>query len=220
MYKKLSLAFTELKELFKNKLSELNDRILILEAERNTSTDQSQLVPKSEIMDELNNLRAKSSETLLNANDNEQYSRGNNLRVCALSADTGADCPSSAISYITNVMRINTITESNIEVAHIITRSVQLPNSQAQRRDPVMFVRFNRKDDRDMIVRARKVLNGTRYAITKDLTGLNMKTMNRLRNHDQVPTVWSWNGKILTILSNGRKVVVKPSQPVSKLLTA
>jgi len=134
LYKKLSLAFTELKELFKNKLSELNDRvasaesrILILEAERNTSTDQSHLVPKSEIMDELNNLRAESSETLLNANDNEQYSRGNNLRVCALSADTGADCPSSAISYITNVMRINNITESDIEVAHMITRSgVQL----------------------------------------------------------------------------------------------
>ena len=117
-------------------------------------------------------------------------------------------------------MRINTITESNIEVAHMITRSVQLPNSQAQRRLPVMFVRFNRKDDRDMIITARKVLKRTRYAITEDLTGLNMKTMNRLRNHDQVPTVWSWNGKILTILSNGRKVVVKPSQPVSKLLTA
>ena len=28
MYKKLSLAFTELKELFKNKLSELNDRVV------------------------------------------------------------------------------------------------------------------------------------------------------------------------------------------------
>jgi len=71
-----------------------------------------------------------------------------------------------------------------------------------------------------MIIRARKVFNGTRYAITEDLTGLNMKTMNRLRNHDQVRTVWSWNGKILAILSNGRKVVVKPSQPVSELLTA
>jgi len=142
-------------------------------------------------MDELNNLGAESCETLLNANDNKQYSRGNNLRFCALSPDTGADCPSSAISFITNVMRINTITESNIEVAHMITRSVQLPNSQAQRRHPVMFVRFNRKDDRDMIITARKVLNRARYAITEDLTGLNMKTMNRLRNHDQVRTVWS-----------------------------
>ena len=135
---------------------------------------------------------AESCETLLNVNDNEQYRSGNNLRICALSPDTGADCPSSAISFITNVMRINTITESNIEVAHMITRPVQLPNSQAQRRRPVMLVRFNRKDDRDMIITARKVLNGTRYAITEDLTGLNMKTMNRLRNHDQVRTVWSW----------------------------
>ena len=142
-------------------------------------------------MDELNNLRAESRETLLDVNDNKQYSRGNNLRICDLSPDTGADCPSSAISFITNVMRINTVIESNIEVAHMITRSVQLPNSQAQRRHPVMFVRFNRKDDRDMIIRARKVLSRTRYAITEDLTGLNMKTMNRLRNHDQVRIVWS-----------------------------
>jgi len=41
------------------------------------------------------------------------------------------------------------------------------------------------------IITARKVLNRTRYAITEDLTGLNMKIMNRLRNHDQVRTVWS-----------------------------
>ena len=225
--KVVSLAVMELKELFNNKLSELNDRvasaesrILILEAERNTSIDQSHLVPKSEIMDELNNLRAESRETLLNANDNEQYSRGNNLRICGLSPDTGADCRSSAISFVKNVMHINSINESNIEVAHMITRSVQLPDSHAQRRRPVMLVRFTRKDDRDTIIRARKVLKGTRYAITEDLTGLNMKTMNRLRNHDQVRTVWSWNGKILAILSNGHKVVVKPFQPVSELLTA
>jgi len=31
-------------------------------------------------MDELNNLRAGSRQSFLNANDNEQYSRGNNLR--------------------------------------------------------------------------------------------------------------------------------------------
>ena len=126
----------------------------------------------------------------MNANDNEQYSRGNNLRICGLSPDTGADCRSSAISFVKNVMHINSINESNIEVAHMITRSVQLPDSHAQRRRPVMLVRFTRKDDRDTI-RARKVLKGTRYAITEDLTGLNMKTMNRLRNHDQVRTVWS-----------------------------
>ena len=74
--KVVSLAVTELKELFNNKLDRVasaESRILILEAERNTSTDQSHLVRKSEIMDELNNLRAESRETLLNANDNEQY---------------------------------------------------------------------------------------------------------------------------------------------------
>jgi len=74
--KVVSLAVTELKELFNNKLDRVasaESRILILEAERNTSTDQSHLVPKSEIMDELNNLRAESRETLLNANDNEHY---------------------------------------------------------------------------------------------------------------------------------------------------
>jgi len=31
-------------------------------------------------MDKLNNLRAESRESLVNANGNEQYSRGNNLR--------------------------------------------------------------------------------------------------------------------------------------------
>jgi len=90
--------------------------------------------------------------------------------------------------------------------------------STNQQRRPTMLVRFFYRESRDRVIKNRRVLKGTHFAITEDLTTLNAKTMNRLRNHAQVRTAWSWNGKLFAILSNGKKVTVRPFQSVDELL--
>ena len=39
----------------------------------------------------------------------------------------------------------------------------------------------------------------------EDLTSLNVKTMNRVRNSDLVATFWTWNGRIFALLKSGKK---------------
>ena len=225
--KAVSTAMSELRELLNNKLSDLDSRISVLESrisvlednlsqtERDTITKSDQAQVSTEIINELSAIRAESRDSMLLSNDNEQYSRGNNLHFCGLVPEEGDDCRAAVAKFIKNVLRIITVTESDIEAAHMIPGSLQ--STDSQRRRPIMMVRFTRKDSRDVIIRSRKILKGTHYAIVEDLTALNVKTMNRLRNHDQVRTVWSWNGKIFAILANGRKVIVKPFQPISEL---
>jgi len=70
----------------------------------------------------------------------------------------------------------------------------------------------------DKVIRARKLLNGTKYAITEDMTSLNSKTMNRLKNDKNARNTWSWNGKLVAILTNGKKVQVRPFQSVNEFL--
>ena len=152
------------------------------------------------------------------SNDNEQYSRRNNLRICGLKPPEGEDCRTSAVKFITNVLRV-TVNDVDIEVAHMAS-NISLASSSGQQRRPTMLIRFCRKDKRDEVIRSRRILKGTRYAVTEDLTTLNIKTMNRLRNDENVRSAWSWNGKIFATLSNFKKVTVRPFQTVSELLNS
>ena len=83
-----------------------------------------------------------------------------------------------------------------------------------------MLVRFCTREKRDLVIRSRRILKGTHFAVTEDLTTLNTKTMNKLKNSEQVHSTWSWNGKRFAILSNGKKVTVRPFQFVDELLSS
>ena len=163
---------------------------------------------------ELNAVRVESRESLLSSNDNEQYSRRNNLRIYGIKPDK--DCRSQVVEFIKKVLRIGEIEENDIEAAHSAFSTTQQTATASRR--PVILVRFRRRDHRDQVIRARRNLKGTKYAVSEDLTVLNIKTMNRLKNSEHVKDVWSWNGKIFAILNSGKKVVVRPFQPLEQLL--
>ena len=165
---------------------------------------------------ELQAVRAETRESLLASNDNEQYSRRNNVRLCGVKPEVNEDCRVAAMRFIRNVLHVSAVGDSDIEFAHMTAGSVQSTTNQQKR--PIMLVRFCHRDARDLVIRSRRILKGTHFAVTEDLTTLNIKTMNRLRNHDQVRTTWSWNGKIFAILSNGKKTSVRPFQSVDELL--
>ena len=59
--------------------------------------------------------------------------------------------------HFKNALRITTVTESDIEAAHMIPGSLRFTDSLRKR--PIMMVRFIRKDSRDVIIRNRKILN-------------------------------------------------------------
>lgn len=231
--KAVSSAMNDIKNLFNSKLEELSERVLATEArlleleervtkmENSHSTatgsglDQLQAQAAHELSAELQAVRSESRESLIHSNDNEQYSRRNNIRICGLKPEKESECRAAAVKFINNVLHVTTVSESDIEVAHMTAGSGM---SSANQRRPTVLVRFCRRDVRDAVIRSRRILKGSHFAVTEDLTALNIKTMNRLKNDDRVRNVWSWNGKIYVILTNGKKVTVKPFQSVSEFI--
>ena len=222
--KAVSCAMSEITDLFNNKLAELGERVdstearLTLLEERLSQVDQSVSVPPqpqviNDMSLELQAVKAETRESLLTSNDNEQYSRRNNLRFCGVKPEGNEDCRVTAARFINDVLKVPAVGRSDIEFAHMVAGF-----PQATQRRPTMLVGFCHRDARDLVIKNRRILKGTHFAVTEDLTTLNTKTMNRLRNHDQVRTTWSWNGKIFAILSNGKKVTVRPFQSVDELL--
>jgi len=226
MQKALLSAMTEIKELFNNKFAELNDRFDTAEARmaslENRVTDLERPSAQPQVMGdlsaELRAVKTESSESLLVSNDNEQYSRRFNIRLCGVKPSENEDCCTAALRFIKDVLRVTSVHEKDIEAAHMTARSGQ--STATQQRRPTMLVRFRNTEPRDMIIRSRRILKGTHFAVTEDLTLLNTKTMNRVRNHAQVRTTWSWNGKIFAILFTGRRVTVRPFQSVDEFLAS
>ena len=103
-------AVTEIKELINNKLAELDNRISATESrilaveERLSQMELCRSVVNNDdttaLSMELDAVRSESRESLLLANDNEQFSRRNNLRLCGLKSVNGEDCRLTAANFI------------------------------------------------------------------------------------------------------------------------
>jgi len=96
--------------------------------------------------------------------------------------------------------------------------STELTAATRQQQEPTVIVRFWRREQRDDILRNRRLLKGTPFTISEDLTSLNLKTLNRLRNNQQVEKTWSWNGRLYALLTTGRRILVKPFQTIEQCL--
>ena len=55
-----------------------------------------------------------------------------------------------------------------------------------------------------------------KYAVSKDLTTLNVQTINCLNKNNLVQKTWSWNGKLYALLKNGSKLTVRPFQSLQE----
>ena len=107
----------------------------------------------------------------------------------------------------------------DIEQAHPIrirgtTETVAEVTSNRGRPEPSVFVKFRQRHHRDLVLRQRRSLKGSRYAVVEDLTAFNVKTLNHARNHASIKTTWTWNGKIFAITNANRKLLIKPFQAV------
>lgn len=173
-----------------------------------------------EVKKELEGVRAEARAAICAANDVEQYGRRNNIQIRGLAIDEVTDCRASVVTFLNNKLNMNIIAD-DIETAHILpTRPANTEptqpsaeNTPRQRgRPPVVIVRFSKRELRDNILQKRRQLKNTRFAIVEDLTALNSKTLNRVRNDPDVAAAWTWNGKITVLTNSGNKQIVKPFQ--------
>ena len=136
---------------------------------------------------ELKAVRAESRDSLLSSNDNEhtvqsheQFAHSWTIR-------------SLAVDFIKSVLHVSGIEETDIEVVYSAFPIAQQPsNTPGQARRPVILVRFARREHRDKVIRARRVLKGSKYAVSEDLTLLNVKTMSQEQSIRTECVVLEW----------------------------
>jgi len=179
-----------------------------------------------DVITELNAIKSAQRETALKANDNEQYSRRNNLRFKGLPVKPTDDCRTAVVDFVRKHMHIN-IDLSDVDVAHPVTsknstlvKSAEPGGVNSSSTHPVLLVKFKCREHRDKIIRGRKILKDSGVSIAEDLTGLNVQTMNRLDNDELVNNTWSWNGHVYATLkaAPNRKVLVRPYHSIHECI--
>jgi hypothetical protein len=214
----------ELKQYFEEKLEKLQDKQDELQNENDrlkaevTSLSTVVTSLKSEV-DQLSTSDAerteKINETIKWANRNEQYSRRNNLKIHGIKLGDGENCRLAVCKVLTEDLGIH-LKEGDVAVAHIVPgKRKPGRNDDGEDREPPpppIIVRFSEaaRDRRDEAIKRRRQLKGTGTVIYEDLTTLNAKLINRLKNHPDITSAWSSFGKIYGLSSDGKKMKFEP----------
>ena len=149
-------------------------------------------------------------------NENEQYSRRNNLRYIGVKLLQNETVPAAVIRCTNAYLNLGTdeqgnrrsLSPSDIEVAHFIKRreppgAAHSPRSGSEAPHSII-VRFADRKVRDSVIRARRQLKNKPITITEDLTHKNQRLMHTVKAVSSVDNAWSWNGKIYYVLTGQR----------------
>ena len=97
-------------------------------------------------------LENQTKSNAIKANENEQYSRRNNLRIFGLhQSDKNEDSISIVHAFITDRLKITNIKKEELAAAHRLGQS-------RQNTPPPMIVRFHTRDSRMTVLKSRKSL--------------------------------------------------------------
>lgn len=142
------------------------------------------------------------------ANDNEQYSRRNNLRILGVYLNEGEKERDAVVRIVNNHLKLTDdngqrlqLSSHHIEVAHVLprrTRPTAAANngSSAKVGPPPIIVRFYNRGIRDKILQARRHLKNKQVSLSDDLTTTNQRLLSKLKSEPIVASAWSWNGKL------------------------
>ena len=179
---------------FENEMRNCLDAKLLEQAERIEKLEsQNYELKKSydDIKERLKDTERKQSETehtlfklenqtktnAIKANENEQYSRRNNLRIFGLPKnDKNENSKEIVHSFIKDNLHMSDVKIEEISAAHRVGFA---RNNKPQ----PMIVRFATRECRMSIIRNRKTLKHSPFVITEDLTNQNVQLLNRARNH-------------------------------------
>ena len=144
---------------------------------------------------------SKSKQGIILANDCEQYTRRWSVRVYGINETKDEDCTKLVVDVIQNHLGL-TLDESRIEAAHRVGKARELEDGRIIPK--AIICRFCDRRDRDLVMVNRKKLKGKKIAIADDLTMLNYKLLNRVKNSPKFQDSWAWNGKVFGKLISGK----------------
>jgi hypothetical protein len=145
-------------------------------------------------------------------NDLEQYSRRSHLRIRGLQVQHGETYKRAVARFCSTRLRVD-IHETDLDDAHPLPSKPKPSAASTTTRPsgppplPTMIVRFHCRDQRDAVLRARKVLKNQGIVVAEDLTQLNQALLKKMKDSDQFTNSWSWMGKIYGIPAGQTRAV-------------
>jgi len=173
----------------------------------------------TDLSGEVKALRERVRQNESKNNDLEQYGRRSHLRVFGVPEDRGdkesvQDCRKKVADIFQNLIKVP-VGEDRIEVAH---RTGSVAKARANNSTRPIIVRFLSREDRDTVIRNRKVLKGKKISVAEDLTLPNLRLLKRLEEHSGTMSSWSSNGKLFAKLKNGLIIKVDTTTDINMVI--
>lgn len=115
--KLISVALSEIAE----RIDCLESRLVAVEAKQSTQTGSNSsddMTSYGEAMKEIDCVKREARESLLVANDSEQYNRRNNIRIRGLSIKKEEDCRQAVADFLRTKLQIQDVHAEDLEAAH------------------------------------------------------------------------------------------------------
>lgn len=163
---------------------------------------------EQQIHNENNALKQENEKLWEISNDQEQYSRRNNLRVVGIQDDkdkqSSTETTTQFLAMCKEKMGLE-ISAAEIDIAHRIGQYKTKINRP-------IIVKFVRRQTKINILKAAKALKGTRIFLNDDLTHTNQQVLMslRLKAPKRIASAWTFEGKIFATFSS-----TNPQKPLN-----
>src|SRR6266536_4493914 len=217
--KKIDSISKKMVELEKE-VNTINTKWFALEEDVETMKMRNPSTEIHEIRLELEKAMKISRDSMVTANDMDQALRINNVRILGLEVREDDNLMEVVSTFIRDKLKVPDVTNNDIKSVYQIPFRRNDENRQdsgMSSRRSVIMVQFKELQDRNIVIRSRKILKSSQVSIAEDLTSLNVQLLQRLHKNETIKDSWSWNGKIYAKLEGGRKLLVKPYQAVEEL---
>ena len=147
-------------------------------------------------------------------NEQQQYSRKNNIRIFGLRDTDPKENAYATEDLVIQMFRNKLkkeILHSDIEIAHRVGRF-------SSDRDRAIIVRFISRKAKADVIYHRRSLKGSGISIAEDLTTKNVRRLTQLKDLDCVTQSWSYDGKLFAKNSQNAVREVKGLDMLSEKL--
>lgn len=190
------------------------------EVYKSISHDVAVVKTKAETNEQTNQkLTKKFQQQYEKIDDLEQYSRRNCLLIHGIPESTMESTDELVINTINSKLEVP-LAPDHLDRTHRLGKKTKPADASAdgpQPRPRPIIVKFISYSKRSEVFRAKRRLKGSSILISENLTANRMDLLRRAKLADSVTAVWSTDGKIICLLTSGRRFVVSNSKDLDKL---
>ena len=190
----IDIKVKEKTDAMKNDIKDLNKELETLRNENNKlKKDLNDAQKQNETTDKL------AKQGLQKANQNEQYSRKNNIKIRDIAEEPDED-ETKLTRTVANILETQGVV---IRPEHILAIHRIPAKSGAVK--PVL-IKFRNNNDKTRVMKARAGMKAAGHRLVDDVTKMNTDLITKLSDHEKIDSAWYFNGAIFGKTTSGKRL--------------